>query len=97
MIEDYLKRITNYIFDSRLSRALLIDGDWECGKSYFVKNTLVDTIDKTKVPKRKRLIMNRIIRRKSQIKLNITNLCWYLFMDGQGHWDIGATWCHIGA
>ena len=32
--------ITNYIFDNRFSRALLIDGDWGCGKSFFVKNIL---------------------------------------------------------
>lgn len=52
MTEDYLKRITNYIFDSRFTRALLIDGDWGCGKSYFVKNTLIEAIDKTEIPEK---------------------------------------------
>lgn len=43
--DDYLKRITNYIFDSRYSRALLIDGDWGCGKSYFVKKRLIPELE----------------------------------------------------
>ena len=45
-MKDYLDRIKNYIFDDRFTRALLIDGDWGCGKSYFVKHTLVDEIEK---------------------------------------------------
>ena len=47
--DDYLKRITNYIFDSRFSRALLINGDWGCGKSYFVKKKLIPVIENTEV------------------------------------------------
>ena len=50
-MKDYLDRIKNYIFDDRFTRALLIDGDWGCGKSYFVKHTLVDEIEKTVVKK----------------------------------------------
>lgn len=53
MAEDYLKRITNYIFDNRFTRALLIDGDWGCGKSYFVKNTLINAIDSIPIPVKK--------------------------------------------
>lgn len=53
MQDDYLKRITNYIFDNRFSRALLIDGDWGCGKSFFVKNILIPEIEKTKVKGKK--------------------------------------------
>ena len=49
MYDDYLERITKYIFDNRFSRALLIDGDWGCGKSFFVKNTLITEIEKTNV------------------------------------------------
>ena len=48
-MKDYLDRIKNYIFDDRFTRALLIDGDWGCGKSYFVKHTLVDEIEKTEL------------------------------------------------
>ena len=47
--DEYLTRITNYIFDSRFSRALLINGDWGCGKSYFVKNKLIPGIESTEV------------------------------------------------
>lgn len=42
---EYLDRIKNYIFDSRFTRALLIDGDWGCGKSYFVKEKLISGIE----------------------------------------------------
>lgn len=47
--DEYLKRVTNYIFDSRFTRALLINGDWGCGKSYFVKKKLIPEIEKTEV------------------------------------------------
>ena len=53
MQDDYLKRITNYIFDNRFSRALLIDGDWGCGKSFFVKNILIPELENTKVKEKK--------------------------------------------
>lgn len=53
MQDDYLKRITNYIFDKRFSRALLIDGDWGCGKSFFVKNILIPEIENRKVKSKK--------------------------------------------
>lgn len=39
--EDYLERITNYIKDTRFSRAILIDGEWGCGKTFFVKTNLI--------------------------------------------------------
>ena len=52
MSDEYLTRITNYIFDFRYTRALLIDGDWGCGKSYFVKNTLIKEIEATEVPEK---------------------------------------------
>ena len=45
--DEFLKRITNYIFDSRFTRALLIDGAWGCGKSFFVKKVLIPKIEKT--------------------------------------------------
>ncbi len=53
MRDDYLKRVKNYIFDNRFSRALLIDGDWGCGKSFFVKNDLIPEIEKTQVEEKK--------------------------------------------
>lgn len=50
--DEYLKKITNYIFDSRYTRALLIDGDWGCGKTFFVKNILIPEIEKTETNQR---------------------------------------------
>lgn len=51
MQDDYLNRILNYIFDKRFTRALLIDGDWGSGKSYFVKNTLIPQIEGMSISK----------------------------------------------
>lgn len=48
-MDDYLGRITNYIINPQFTRALLIDGEWGCGKSYFVKNTLIKEIKNTEV------------------------------------------------
>lgn len=49
---EYLKRITNYVFDSRYTRALLIEGDWGCGKSFFVKNILIPELEKKEINQR---------------------------------------------
>ena len=49
--DDYLRRIKNFIFDSRFAQALLIDGDWGCGKSYFVKNILIPELEKQEIQK----------------------------------------------
>lgn len=46
-IEDYITTITNYINDRRFKRAVLIDGDWGCGKTYFVKEILMHRLNGT--------------------------------------------------
>lgn len=45
IMEEYLDRIMNYLFDDRFTRAILIDGEWGCGKTFFVKNYLIPSIE----------------------------------------------------
>ena len=42
-IEDIIK---NYINDERMHQAILIDGDWGSGKTYFVKQNLLPDLKK---------------------------------------------------
>ena len=47
--QEYNKLIQNYISGQHNSRALLIDGEWGCGKSYFVKNSLIPYLKTEKI------------------------------------------------
>ncbi len=49
--QQLLETIKTYLLDSQFTRALLIDGDWGCGKSYFVKNTLIHNLEATPINK----------------------------------------------
>ncbi len=40
------KSILDYIKDDRRQQAILLDGPWGCGKSYFVKNILIPAMEK---------------------------------------------------
>ncbi|HBF7094559.1 TPA: hypothetical protein KOU56_003644 [Clostridioides difficile] len=42
---DIIKSIKEYIDDSIYNHAILIDGDWGSGKTYFVKNNLIKEIE----------------------------------------------------
>ncbi len=42
---DIIKSIKEYIDDSIYNHAILIDGDWGSGKTYFVKNNLIREIE----------------------------------------------------
>ncbi|MBO6206138.1 MAG: hypothetical protein J6O73_04280 [Lachnospiraceae bacterium] len=46
MTDYYKKQIIGYISDERYKQALLIDGDWGSGKTYFVDNTLIPELEK---------------------------------------------------
>ena len=37
--------IIQYLFDERRKQAVLLDGPWGCGKSYFVRNVLIPEIE----------------------------------------------------
>lgn len=38
--------ILEYINDERQTQAILIDGKWGCGKTFFIENSLIDEIEK---------------------------------------------------
>lgn len=42
---EIINTITNYISDSIYKYAVLIDGDWGSGKTWFIKNILMPKID----------------------------------------------------
>ena len=44
--EQLIKEIENYINDETYNYAVLINGEWGCGKTFFVKNVLMDKLQK---------------------------------------------------
>lgn len=44
--EEIIQTINSYLNDSIYNYALLIDGQWGCGKTYFIKNKLIPHIQK---------------------------------------------------
>jgi hypothetical protein len=42
--ENIKKRITEYVLDDRKQQAILLDGDWGCGKTYFVNEKLIPAL-----------------------------------------------------
>ena len=38
------QEILRYIEDSSYDYAVLIDGEWGCGKTYYIKNSLIKDI-----------------------------------------------------
>lgn len=47
---EIIELVTRYIDDSNCKYAILIDGEWGCGKTYFVKKHLIPKINTTKLP-----------------------------------------------
>ena len=45
-MEDIKKAIVNYAYDERKTQAVLLDGEWGCGKTFFVKEHLIPTLKK---------------------------------------------------
>lgn len=45
-IEDIEKSISSYVFDKRKKQAVLLDGEWGCGKTFFVNNILIPRLEK---------------------------------------------------
>lgn len=43
-MEDIKQAIVNYIFDDRKTQAVLLDGEWGCGKTFFVKEHLIPAL-----------------------------------------------------
>lgn len=44
--EEIVKAIKNYVDEDLYSYAVLIDGEWGCGKTYFIKEYLCDKLEK---------------------------------------------------
>jgi predicted AAA+ superfamily ATPase len=42
------KIILDYIEDDRKNQAILLNGEWGCGKTFFIKEMLIPQIDKEK-------------------------------------------------
>lgn len=42
--EEIIELITEYVTDDRYKQAVLIDGDWGSGKTYFVREKLIDSL-----------------------------------------------------
>lgn len=54
------KAILEYVDEPSYNYALLIDGEWGCGKTYFIKKTVIPEIEKIKIePKGKRTNRNK--------------------------------------
>ena len=47
-MEDIKKAIVDYVNDDRKTQAVLLDGVWGCGKTFFVKEHLIPTLKKNK-------------------------------------------------
>lgn len=50
--EELLERIQDYIKESIYKYAVMIDGNWGCGKTYFIKEKLINIL-KDKNPNKK--------------------------------------------
>lgn len=48
-LEETANKIVDYISDSRYKQAILINGAWGVGKTYFVKNTLIPKLSQYRV------------------------------------------------
>lgn len=44
--DEIINVLIDYITDSRYTQAVLIDGKWGCGKTFFIKNTFLPKLDK---------------------------------------------------
>ncbi len=44
--EDIVNIVKDYLDDKTYSYAIMLEGEWGSGKTYFVKNILKDSIDK---------------------------------------------------
>ena len=68
-IVDLIKR---YIERSSYNYAVLIDGSWGCGKTFFIKETLIPSLEKLEKEKLEKYtnMMEQITERLKQFKGN---------------------------
>lgn len=51
--DDIVSIVIKYIDENLYNYAVMIDGDWGCGKTYFVKEYLIDKIEQNETEKKK--------------------------------------------
>lgn len=51
--DDIVNIVIKYIDENLYNYAVMIDGDWGCGKTYFVKEYLIDKIEQNETEKKK--------------------------------------------
>ena len=52
--DDIVSIVIKYIDENLYNYAVMIDGDWGCGKTYFVKAYLIDKMEQNEVEKKKK-------------------------------------------
>ena len=52
--DDIVNVVIKYIDEDLYNYAVMIDGEWGCGKTYFVKRYLIDKIQQNEEEKKKR-------------------------------------------
>lgn len=63
--DDIIKNVLEYVKDERYRQAVLIDGEWGAGKTFFVKEKIVNE-DEGRISRKKNLLyffIRRIIFR----------------------------------
>lgn len=75
LTEDQLiEKVFEYIDDARQKQAILIDGEWGTGKTYFIKNILLEDM-KQKYPQQQ--IVKKLFRKKINTSKNIIYISLY--------------------
>lgn len=62
--DDVVSIVIKYIDENLYNYAVMIDGDWGCGKTHFVKEYLIDKIEQNETDKKKKdedYIIKRIV------------------------------------
>lgn len=62
--DDVVSIVIKYIDENLYNYAVMIDGDWGCGKTHFVKEYLIDKIEQNEADKKKKdedYIIKRIV------------------------------------
>ena len=72
--EQIIEIISDYIFDERNKQAILIDGEWGCGKTYFVEKKLIPALKENE--KKYKVIYTSLygLETCSEIKENIYDI-----------------------
>ena len=59
--QQIVEEVNRYLVDKSYQYAILIEGEWGCGKTYFVKNRLTQEINNLEKNRGKRKIKSLLI------------------------------------